>query len=472
MQTNVFDVDMGTRSSRQKMLNRFIVGMSGQVFARLIVAATAIALVPLMLRAWGVAGYGEWIAVTSLASYLGYSNFGFVTPAVNEIVMRAGAGEIDKASHQFRMSISFSLFVVCPIVLVVALGLSTLDFETRFHFTVLTNAECAVIIVACAANLMTETLRGVMVAPLYAQGAYGRVYFTDSLIRLAELIIVAALLLGWRTSAPTVAWTSAAVSVVNVLVTALFARLKAPWVSFLPHRLNTAWISRQVKPTLGFMMYNLGTQGVLVLGPRALLSVVSGGSAVAVYALYGTVMRVVDQIVWIFVAPLEVEMARSVGRGDLDRATKLIRVGTQGAWIVFIGVSLGIAMFAPHIFGIWTRHQITFEYHLLVLACAMFGCSNFGKVSAHALIATNRLYGTSFLIAIWSVLAVGIGVLLSLRSGVEGMFLGGIIGQLGVSLIAIFAVASWLKLSVWTLLFDFSTIRSTLDLLLRRSPAL
>lgn len=469
MQRKSYETGVSVHSGGDALLGRLIAGMSGQVFSRLIVAAANVIWVPLMLRAWGAAGYGEWIAVTALASYLSYSNFGFVTPAANEIVMLAGAQDLVRAQRQVRMAVSFCMFVVFPILVIIAAGLSTLDFQSNFHFTTLTNPQCAAVIAGTALDLMGQTLLGIVIAPLYAKGVYGRVYFTLSIIRLAELLVVSALLSFWLVSPPTVAWTIAAVTTIIVVVMAFSARRIAPWVSFRPHNLNAAWISQQVRPTMGFMLYNLARQGILVLAPRALLSVVSGGGAVAVYALYSTIMRLVDQVVWVFLAPLEVEMARSAGSGDLNETTKLIRMGTHGAWLVFIAVSLAIAIFAPLVFPVWTQHKIVFEYQVLALAGVMFGCSNLGKVSAHALVATNRLYGPSFLIVAWSVVALGLGVVLAAGYGANGMFLGGILGELGVSVIAVHAVARWLAIPVPTLLFDFSSIRSLADLLRRRA---
>jgi hypothetical protein len=467
MSANLGERNLVASSDHEGLAKRVIAGMSGQVFSRAVLAAATAIWVPLMLRAWGVTGYGEWIALTALASYLGYSNFGFVTPAANEIVMLAGAHDMERAKRLLQMSISFSLFVILPILAVVAIGLSTLDFQHRFHFTVLSNGACVVIIGATAWEFMAHTLFGVVVAPLYANGAYGRVYLISGLVRLVELIIVSGLLLTLRVSPATVACISSAASTINVIAMVLVAKRTVDWVSFRPHRLDSEWILNQLRPTLGTVLYNLSMQGILLLAPRALLSIVSGAGAVAVYALYGTMMRVVDQVVWIFIAPFEVEMARSVGSGDKNRAIKLIRVGSQSAWIVFATVSLAIAIVAPLVFPVWTHRQIPFDYRLLALACAMFGCSHLGKISAHALIATNRLYGPSFLILAWSIGALAIGLLLSIDNGVEGMFLGGILGELGVSVIAIYAVAKWLGVSIPVLLFDVSTLRSVLDLLAR-----
>jgi hypothetical protein len=469
MPANFGETDMTASSGDEGLLKRIVGGMSGQLFSRVVLAAATAILIPLMLRAWGAEGYGEWIAITSLASYLGYSNFGFVTPASNEVVMLAGAREEERAKKLLQMSISFSLFVILPILVVVAIGLSMLDFERRFHFTVLTNSACVVIIAAMAWDFMAHTLLGLVVAPLYANGAYGRVYLTSSLVRLTELVIVAALLWTLRVSPAVVACITSAASTTSIMAMAFFVRRLAPWASFRPHKLDSGWIVGQLRPTVGFVVYNLSMQGVLLLGPRVLLSIASDAGAVAVYALYGTVMRVVDQIVWVFIAPFEVEMSRSIGSGDKNRAIKLIRVGSQSAWAVFAAVSIAIAAVGPFLFPIWTNNQIPFDYRLLALACAMFGCSHFGKISAHALIATNRLYGFSFLVLAWSLLTLGIGFLLSIGHGVEGMFLGGILGELGASLIAVYFVTRWLEISMPALLFDVSTLRSTLDTLVRQS---
>jgi hypothetical protein len=99
----------------------------------------------------------------------------------------------------------------------------------------------------------------------------------------------------------------------------------------------------------------------------------------------------------------------------------------------------------------------------------MFGCIHFGKISAHALIATNRMYGPSFLVLAWSLGALAIGLFLAIGNGAEGMFIGGILGELGASLVVIYAVSRWLRVSIPVLLFDVSTLRSMFDVLARRT---
>lgn len=420
----VSHANLAARYNSESFLRRLVAGISGQVFGRLVLAGATVVWLPLMLRTWGTSGYGEWMAVTSLASYLSYSNFGLVTPSANEIVMAIGANDADRARRQLGMAISCCLFVVAPILFVAALWMSTMDFQTKFNFVFLTNAECVSIITAMVWGILMLTLRGVAVAALYAQGAYGQAYFTSGLLRLAELMIVSALLLFWRVIPSTIAWVTAATSTLDLLVVAYFAKRLAPWVSFRPQRLNAKWLLHQLRPTIGFILSNLATQGVLLNGPRVVLSAVSGGGPVAVYAFYCTVMRLVDQVVFVFVMPLEVEMARSVGMDDVKKTSQLVQMGTHSSWVVFVVISLAIAAVGPFAFPVWTRGQIAFDYPILGLVCTMFASNQFGRVSAHALIATNRLYGPSFLMLAWSLISLGLGGLLSVSHGVEGMFLG------------------------------------------------
>src|SRR5262249_27100069 len=113
-QSNFSEAKQVVPSATEPLFKRIIAGMSGQLFQRVVVAAGTVLYVPLMVRAWGAAGYGEWIAISSLASFLGYSNFGFVTPASNEVVMLGGAHDTERARKILQLSISFSLVVILP----------------------------------------------------------------------------------------------------------------------------------------------------------------------------------------------------------------------------------------------------------------------------------------------------------------------------------------------------------------------
>ena len=166
--------------------------MSGQAFSRIVFALNTVAFVPILIRAWGVDGYGQWIALTALASYMGYSNFGLVTTSANEMVMAVGAGDADRAKRTFQMSLNLTLYVVLPLILA-CLGLaSAFPLAKVFRLTQMGQTEALAILSLMGAQLFMMTLRGLMVAALYATGSYGFAYYVSGTCKLLELLGIAA----------------------------------------------------------------------------------------------------------------------------------------------------------------------------------------------------------------------------------------------------------------------------------------
>ncbi len=459
---------------RKSILSRIAAGASGQTVSRATLALTAIVWPSVMLRAWGVVGYGEWIALTSVAAILSYSDFGLVTPSVNEIVMAVGAGDFQRARSHLRRSISLVFLMVAPALLAAAFGLAMVDYPARLHFQFIDNASCVIIIFASAWNVLSRTLRGLFVATLYANGDYGVAYTCTGVVRALELAVVAGIVYSLSAPPAIVATVSAAFASVDLVAIGTFSLRRVAWASLLPERLTAPWLRRLGRPAIGFALSNTTTQLVMVMGPRIALGVLSGGAAVALYALYATMIRLVDQCVLIFLQPLEIEMAHSAGRSDRAKIAQLVAVGAQASWAVFAAIVGGLAIVGPFLFPIWTHGQIAFDYQTFAFGGLMFGCNQLGRVCAQTLVATNRMYGPSARMMAWSLIAIAIGSGLAVRFGVRGMFCGGIIGELGLSLITTIAVARWLGLPITQLLFDVAWSRDAARLLVswarRRAP--
>jgi O-antigen/teichoic acid export membrane protein len=449
--------EMTSGFDRNSLLRRLAIGASGQAFARLTMALSAVVWPSLMLKAWGAEGYGEWITLTSLGAFLGYTDFGLVTPSVNEIIMTAGGKDFEKARSHLGRAISFVIVIIAPALVMLAIPLSLIDFSTRFNFRVIDNVSCGLVLAATVWAILSRTLRGLFVATLYANGDYGIAYCCAGVARALELVLISSLFLLTRPTPPQIAAATASVATAEVVIVTWFASRRVPWAAFSPLGFDVTWLRRLARPAIGFAVSNLATQGVLVLGPRIALGILSGGTAVAIYAVYGTMMRLVDQCVLIFIQPLEVEMAHSVGQNELTKTARLVRAGTQASWVVFVIIAAGLAIIGPLVFPVWTHGEVDFRDDIFVLGCLMFGGNQMGRVCAHFLIATNRLYGTSFVMMGWALFSVGVGAVLAVQFGVVGMLCGGIIGELGVSLLVARAVARWLLLPLTELLLDLSS---------------
>jgi Na+-driven multidrug efflux pump len=446
---------------KRGLAGRLTLGFSGQAFSRIVFALNTVALVPVLIKAWGVSGYGQWIALTALASYMAYSNFGIVTTAANEMVMAAGANDSQRARRTFQMSLNLTFYIVLPLILLGLAIASVSPISRILRLTAIGDQAALVIISFAAAQLLFQTIRGLMVAALYATGSYALGYYIAGFAKLIELIGVATVVSFFHGAQVSAAAIMAGVAFIDLAIVTICARRAAPWARVDLRVFDRAWVKSQIKPAIGFAVSNFSTMGVLIQGPRVILSAVLGGQAVAIYAIYGTAMRLMDQLLLMLVLPLEVEIAHTVGRRALDQTYKLVTLGTQFSWVLFTLVASFLLLFGPLIFHFWTRGQVTFSYSLMALYLLMSACNQFGRVSAHALISTNRLYGPSFVMLVFSLLAVALGGVLATVLKIPGMVIGGVFGELSNSLVVIFALTRWMDKPLSSFFLDQLDIRAS-----------
>ena len=105
--------------------------VSAQAYGQLVTIAVQLALVPLLLHAWGTRVYGSWLLLSAIPFYLTFSDFGFTFIAKNELVMAVAAGRREAALRTFQ-SIFALLCIAMPVLLLVS-GASLFSWMVR-HF--------------------------------------------------------------------------------------------------------------------------------------------------------------------------------------------------------------------------------------------------------------------------------------------------------------------------------------------------
>jgi O-antigen/teichoic acid export membrane protein len=443
-------------------MRRIILGVTGQATFRGVTALGSVLVIPALIHGWGVKGYGEWIALTALLSYMSYSNFGLVSTSMNEMIMASGAGDFSRAARVFQMSINLTLYVIAPILLAASILLVITPAFRIMNFHTISKYDASWITVIVSSQMVLLTLRGILVAVLYSGGSYGFVYYVLSATKLTEFLFISIGVALFRFKPLQAASVSAGIALFEVIVIAILAKRAAGWMRVNFRIFEPSWVSGQAKPSLGFLLGGFAINGILLQGGRIVMNALLGGSAVAVYAIYGTAMRLIDQLLQMVALPLEVEMAHSLGRNDLAQTRRLVALGTQFSWVLFVGVGLALMAFGPFIFHWWTAGRIPFSRQLMSLYLCMSMCNLVGRISNHALISTNRMYGPSFVMVACALIAVGLGGVLTMKFGIAGMVVGGIFGEISNSLVSLFFVSRLLDCTPITLLQAMVNFRGSL----------
>ena len=431
-------------SGRAGLARRLVAGISGQVLLRVASALSALALVPLYIDSWGTKGFGEWVTLTALASYATYTNFGLVSTAGNEIVMLASAGRHDAAGRTFQLAINSTVYVLLPLFALIASVVAVIPLSSLFRLETVSNGAASAVVVLSIAQLFSDTLRGITASTINASGYYGWSYIQAGLARLTELAVVSVLLIFFKADFQTLALAMACVSVLDLVAITIARRRLAPWSKLDFGVFDGGWLKGQVKPGLGLVLGILSTEGTLLQGPRVLLGLLLGGEAVALYSVYSTTLRLLDQAVLLFAFPLEIEFAKEVGRNALRSAYRIVVVGTQVALIVLILGGTFILVFGPLIFSIWTRDRIPFVYPLMLLFMTLSAATQVGRISSHAIMATNRMFRPGVTMFAVTMVALGLAGVLTTIFGIPGMIAGAALGELAASAIVISTLTRWL----------------------------
>ncbi len=208
----------------------------------------------------GLSGYGQWIALTALASYLAYSNFGLVTTSAYEMVMAVGAGDEVRARRTFQMSVNLTLYVILPLILVMLAGLTRLPVVRIFRLSNISSTDAILILSLGASQIWIQTLRGMVVAALYAAGSYGFSYDISGFTKFLELMGIVAAVIFFKSSQLGAAEIMAACALLDLLIVSFYAHRTTPWArpDFLAF--DTAWLAAQVKPAVGLAISTFPTR--------------------------------------------------------------------------------------------------------------------------------------------------------------------------------------------------------------------
>jgi len=429
------------------LIRRLAIGFVGQGIWRLAVALNTVVLVPVLIARWGLDGYGQWMTISALVSYLGYANLGLVAAASNELIMSVAAGDHARATRCFQMSCNLALGPL-PLVLAAILALAaSLPLVSWFNLQQFSQGAVLFILALGALQLCCETLRGFMVGVLYSAGRYGVAYNIAAGAKFAELgsAIYAVGVLGARPVHLAVIVT--AIALVDLIVIVCLARSAASWARLDVRVMDGRFLRDQLKPALGFACFNLATQGVLVQGPRLVLGTLMGGSAVAVYAVYATAMRLVDQLFLMLMGPVGAEISHAAGRGEEQQVVRLTAVIVQLSSLVLMAVTLFLMVMGPTIFDWWTHSRVAFDHTLMALYLVMSAMSLPGRIAAQVLISVNALRIVSVTVLAISVASLILGAALVPKLDISGVLIGPICGEVAISVVLWICLNRWFGLS-------------------------
>ena len=431
----------------KSFLRRVLHGVGGQSYLRVIQVLYTIGLVPTLIGAWGVDGYGTWLVLTALAVYMSMSSSGLSSASAAEMMQAVGADDYARAGLAFRQSVNLLSILMTAIILPLLLLAFVLPLVRLLNLVGISDVQAFLVLLFMAIEVVTSTIRLLAGSAIAASGRYGLSESISATTKLAELCIIVFIVTQMQAGVVPAAMVVAGASCADLLLNLLVSRGRVPWARFDFCHLDIAWARNFLRPTMGNFILSAAVSAVTVQAPRLVLSALLGPAAVGMFGVYANAMRVMEQFTGLISSTLIFEIARELGRERLERVQSLILTATQFVLACSLVLSAAGLLTGPWVFAVWTQGKIAFGYALMAVFLLAGTVSQIGKVAQFYLVGSNRILGPSILMLLGACLGVAIGGALAGPLGVMGMAIGTLTAEAAIMAAGMSATAGAVGMS-------------------------
>ncbi|WP_179187071.1 lipopolysaccharide biosynthesis protein [Sphingomonas sp. TZW2008] len=362
--------------------------LGAQGYAQIVTIAVQLGLVPVLLAAWGVRGYGTWLLLSAIPAYLSFSDLGFTFVAKNEMVMAVARGQRDAAVATFQ-SIFALLCVGAPLLLVAsAIAVMCVDLSTLLSLAPGTSAAAPGALLFLIGTVLVYQFFLLVCAGIRAENRPASEAMWAASGRLAEGAAIGGAALA---GGGFVAAASAALLTRIVLTIAAYRWLqrRTAWLRLGFAAARRAEIARLWRPAIGYTAMPVA-QALLIQGPVLIVGALLGPASVVVLATSRTLARLGTAATNMVNNSVVSEYSALAGAGAARGFDRLVRTQLGATAVIVACYALVVLATAPLALGLLTHGRVAvvqpfFTLLVLGVAAEMLWSALFTPVSA-----TNR----------------------------------------------------------------------------------
>ena len=325
--------------------------LSANAYGQVVTIAVQVALVPLLLRAWGTEVYGAWLLLSAVPFYLTLSDFGFTFVAKNVMVMEVAAGRRTAALGTFQ-SVFALLCLVLP-VLMLASVVVILKVPLPAALGAVAPGAARRVLVLLVGNVLLYQFFLLVCAGIRAENRPAHEASWAASARLGEGVAVAlAALAGGGPAAAAAAMVACRVAFVAAGYRWL--QSEAAWLRLGFAHASRAEVRRLAGPALAYMALPLG-QALLLQGPVIVVGGALGAVAVVAFSTARMVARLGTALVNMINNSVVSEYSALAGAGDAAGFARLLRAQTAVTATAIAAYAAGVLAFGPLVLP-WLTH--------------------------------------------------------------------------------------------------------------------
>lgn len=404
-------------------------------------------LIPILLSAWSVELYGEWLLITAIPVYFAMSDLGFVQAGSNELARRASQESEENVTRFFReFTAAFTGWSLMLFALFCAAAL-LMPLNEWLGLSIMTSSEASAVFLALVLVALVSTNNDALLAGLRVR----RLFHVGLLIRAIGAyarIILTFILVFFLDGAP-----------VEVALLNLILRIvEYGTCQILLHRLHLppsfAIFARRQNRLMPYLLIGLemmlmpAAYALSLQGTTILVGTIVGTVAVAAFNTHRTLARMATTVLNMFVRPLRAEAGLLQRPEDVPALAALLNRLSRITFWLSICLAVPLILFGETFFTYWTHGSIPFTetiFALLLMASVIEGIWN---IAGSIRLGSNRHRPIVWGFLILSVLGLGLSALLGHLAGTIGIAFSLVLVNLAMCMFTIIVTSSLLDQSV------------------------
>ncbi|HKQ29644.1 MAG TPA: hypothetical protein VJS66_00015 [Burkholderiales bacterium] len=343
---------------------RIMLGVGANGFGQAITMLIQIASVPILIGAWGLELYGEWIILSAVPTYLALCDIGLTAVAGNSLALLAGKLDEPRMLTVYQSAWAMVSAISAVILILVAVGIWFTEPGDVLGLTRIAGATLSVTLLLLFFHVALSMQTGLLQLPFKAMKRDPFAVAAVNIIRLLE----------WSTATIVVLMGGAVVAVAFAFVLArLCGNLS---LLLMLHRsdstlrlgidhISMETIRTLIRPSLASMCFPVGLsftmQGFILLVGHMI-----GAGGVALFNVYRTFTRVPIQLATTINQAVWPELSYAVGAHDIGKARRLVVKMLQVSVTLSAAAVLIVYLAGERVIDLWVSRAL--EHNSQVLA--------------------------------------------------------------------------------------------------------
>lgn len=401
------------QKKRAGIIARLLHGTGAGAVAYGLSIGSNLLLLPLYLRFWPVALYGEWMALYSVVNYLGSLDFGVTAAAINAATIAYARDDWEEFKRIQGTAWVASLAIAgLGGILIGGLSLFYFHVDRWLGLIALGHRDSRLVFCGLAISLLANIPGRQLIAVYIATGQFVKYQWLYNAFSLFSLLTLAIAL-----SAGAPPPVLATVSAISTLTTITFSvwLLRRSGSRLYPRLRDFDWkTARSLAAPTGQFGISILATALTVQGPVVILSRILGGPAVALFTTSRTVANVVKGTLTLLRAPLTPEFGAASAQSDTEKLRRLFRIAVSIDASIAFCLTAALWSGGTWLIQAWSQGRIRPDASLLHLLLLAFVIESFLQMLAFAGWSTNRFkawslgqLGTAFASLVIAALLIG-----------------------------------------------------------------